>query len=125
MRAFLRVLISYSFGVIVMKNIGAILTTTLTFIEKVSLVAKRALAAVYWRIPGKLAVIKNPRETYTVYRNLWVRVSDGHSSDLLPLSMCSQSFADLVLTRISKRLIIRAIRLTPRQQSYLTRQNNE
>lgn len=53
---------------------------------------------------GVLCKIDNGHgETYTVTKSLWVIVSDGSSSDALPLNFCSQELVDRVVAELSSR----------------------
>lgn len=62
------------------------------------------LIKIWVRIPfGYLLRFKNGKETITLNKDLWVIVSDGRSSDALPLNLCSQELVDNITERLEKK----------------------
>jgi hypothetical protein len=94
----------------------------LTAYERIKLYSKIAIAMIYNLKPGPLIVLKGKGLTYTVHKNLWVTISDGHSKDMLPLNFCSQEFVDNISKELEKRFIFRLLKMTPREQEYLGQQ---
>ena len=94
----------------------------LTRSEKISLMIKRAVSAVYWNIPGPILTIKGPRENYTVYRSLWVKIWDNDGENWMPLTLCAQPFVDKAQAELEKHWLLKHLMLTPSQKEFVDSQ---